>query len=325
MNFKKALIIGINGQDGSYLAELLISKNYIVHGIVRKEALEDYQDRLSNLHQIFDKIKLHQASLDDNLKIFNIIKEIMPDECYHFASQSFVNYNFDNELKNNKYNFFFINNLLSAIVKIKQDCKIYFAGSSEMFGNVNYSPQDESTSFNPRSIYGISKVSDYYFIKNYRNEKKLFISCGISYNHESPRRHSKFVSKKITSTVAKIYLGLENTIELGNIEAQRDWGYAPDYVIAMHSMLQKDYPDDFVLATGSLNKVHDFLEMAFRVVNLDYKKYLKINYDFYRPNENIPLCGDAKKARNELNFKQTKSFDRIVEEMVLNDINTLKK
>ena len=322
---KKALIIGINGQDGSYLAELLISKNYIVYGTVRKEAFENYQNRLSNIHQISDKIKLYQASFDDHIKIFNIIKEIMPDECYHLASSSFVTYNFDSELKNINSNFFFINTLLSSIAKLKPDCKVYFAGSSEMFGCVNYSPQNETTPFNPRSIYGISKVSDYYFLKNYRNVKKLFISCGISYNHESPRRHPKFVSKKITSTVAKIYLGLENKIELGNIEAKRDWGYAPDYVVAMHSMLQKDYPDDFILATGSLNKVKDFLEIAFRVVNLDYQKYLKINHDFYRPNEIIPLCGDAKKARNELNFKQTKSFDIIVEEMVLNDINILKK
>lgn len=317
---KPALITGITGQDGSYLAELLVCKGYKVHGIVRREALDDPRHRLSNIRHIIDDVTLHVGAIDNHLSIYKIISLVKPEECYHLASSSFVSYNFEDESSLVANNFTATHALLAVLKEIVPECRVYFAGSSEMFGDAQASPQDELTPFNPRSVYGISKLAAYHLARNYREHQNIFVSTGILYNHESPRRGYQFVTRKISSTVAKIHLGLTDILELGNIDALRDWGYAPDYVGAMHAMLQREKPDDFVIATGELHSVKEFLTKAFSVVDLDYQSYTHTNPRHYRPGEVVPLCGDASKARRELNWVPTLSFDKIVEEMVLADI-----
>lgn len=322
---KKALITGINGQDGSYLAELLLSKGYEVHGLVRRDALEDPQHRLVNINHIINDVKLHVGALDNHLSIYKIIAFVKPDECYHLASSSFVSYNFEDESSLVANNFTATHALLAGIKELVPECRVYFAGSSEMFGDAKFSPQNELTPFNPRSVYGISKLAAFHLARNYREHHKLFVAAGILYNHESPRRGYKFVTRKITSTVAKIHLGLTDRLELGNIDALRDWGYAPDYVKAMHTMLQQEIPEDFVISTGILHSVKDFLIKAFSVVGLDFESYTHINPEHFRPGEVVPLCGDASKARQTLNWKPSRTFEQIVEEMVLADIENLRK
>lgn len=317
---KSALITGITGQDGSYLAELLLCKGYEVHGILRREALEDPRHRLANINHIINDVNLHVGAIDNPLSIYKIIFRVKPDECYHLASSSFVSYNFEDESSLLTNNFMATHALLSVLKEITPNCRVYFAGSSEMFGDANISPQNESTPFYPRSVYGISKLASYHLARNYREHNKIFISTGIMYNHESPRRGYQFVTRKISSTVAKIYLGLTDRLEIGNIDALRDWGYSPDYVVAMHAMLQQEKPDDFVIATGDLHSVKEFLAKAFSVVNLDYRSYTHINPHHFRPGELVPLCGDSSKARRKLNWAPTLTFDEIVEEMVLADI-----
>lgn len=321
---KPVLITGITGQDGSYLAESLVSKGYKVHGIVRREALEDPRHRLSNIRHIIDDVTLHVGAIDNHLSIYKIISLVKPEECYHLASSSFVSYNFEDESSLVANNFTATHALLAVLKEIVPECRVYFAGSSEMFGDAQVSPQDELTPFNPRSVYGISKLAAYHLARNYRKHHNIFVSTGILYNHESPRRGHQFVTRKISSTVAKIHLGLTDRLELGNIDALRDWGYAPDYVGAMHAMLQREKPDDFVIATGELHSVKEFLTKAFSVVDLDYQSYTHTNPCHYRPGEVVPLCGDASKARRELNWAPTLSFDKIVEEMVLADIKREK-
>lgn len=322
---KKALITGINGQDGSYLAELLLSKGYEVHGLVRRDALEDPQHRLANINHIINDVKLHVGALDNHLSIYKIIAFVKPDECYHLASSSFVSYNFEDESSLVANNFTATHALLAGIKELVPECRVYFAGSSEMFGDAKFSPQNELTPFNPRSVYGISKLAAFHLARNYREHHKLFVVAGILYNHESPRRGHQFVTRKITSTVAKIHLGLTDRLELGNIDALRDWGYAPDYVKAMHTMLQQEIPEDFVISTGILHSVKDFLIKAFSVVGLDFESYTHINPEHFRPGEVVPLCGDASKARQTLNWKPSRTFEQIVEEMVLADIENLRK
>ena len=320
---KKVLITGINGQDGSYLAELLLSKGYEVHGLVRREAMEDPLHRLTNINHIINDVKLHVGAIDNHLSIYRIISLVKPDECYHLASSSFVSYNFEDESSLVANNFTATHALLAAIKELVPECRVYFAGSSEMFGDANVSPQNELTPFNPRSVYGISKLAAFHLARNYRDHHKLFVAVGILYNHESPRRGYQFVTRKISATVAKIHLGLADRLELGNIDALRDWGYAPDYVLAMHAMLQQDKPEDFVVATGVLHSVKDFLKQAFSIVGLDFESYTHINPDHFRPGEVVPLCGDASKARLALNWKPTRTFEQIVEEMVQADIEYL--
>jgi len=322
---KKALITGITGQDGSYLAELLISKGYEVHGVVRREALEDPQHRLTNINHIISSLKLHVGAIDNHLSIYKIISLVKPNECYHLASSSFVSYNFEDESSLLANNFISTHALLAAIKDLVPNCRVYFAGSSEMFGDVKNSPQNESTPFNPRSVYGISKLAAFHLARNYREHHKLFVAAGILYNHESPRRGHQFVTRKISATVAKIHFGLADRLELGNIEALRDWGYAPDYVPAMHAMLQQDKPEDFVVSTGLLHTVEDFLVEAFSVIGLKYEPYTHINPDHFRPGETISLCGDSSKAQKLLNWKPTMSFKQMVKEMVLADIARLKE
>ena len=321
---KKALITGIAGQDGSYLAELLLSKGYEVHGLVRSEALDNQENRLKNLRSIIKEIHIHSAKLESHQSMFKLIKKIKPDECYHLASSSFVSYEFKDEATLLENNFIATHSLLAAIKENSPTCRIYFAGSSEMFGDARVSPQNETTEFNPRSVYGISKLAAFHLARNYREHHELYVSAGILYNHESIRRGSQFVTRKITKSVAKIYLGKQNFVELGNIDAHRDWGYAPDYVRAMHLMLQQHKPEDYVVASGQLRSVKDFLKTAFLVVGMDYKKYVKICKDHFRPTESMSLVGDASKAHKILGWKPTKNFDQFVEEMVKNDIEILK-
>lgn len=322
---KKALITGINGQDGSYLAELLLAKGYEVHGIVRREAMEDAQHRLINITHIIDKIYLHVGSVDNNLSLYRITQKVKPDECYHFAASSFISYNFDDEISVISNNFISTHYLLACIKELAPECKFYFAGSSEMFGEPDGYPQNENTLFRPRSIYGISKVSSYHLVSNYRKHHKIFACTGILYNHESPRRGFQFVTRKITSTVAKIYLGMNDMLKLGNIAAVRDWGYAPEYVDAIWRILKHKVPDDYVISSGVLHSVEELLDIAFSVVSLNYKDYVRIDEQYYRPPEQVPLVGDSTKARKILGWQPQKKFEDIVKEMVLSDIEILER
>ncbi len=317
---KKALITGITGQDGSYLSELLLSKGYEVHGFVRRVALEHPQARMWRIRHILDRIHIHSASLESYASIFNIISEIKPDECYHLAAQSYVSYSFEDEFSTINTNLNGTHYVLSALNRQAPACKFYFAGSSEMFGKVEETPQNEKTPFHPRSPYGISKMAGFELTRNYREAHEMFALSGILFNHESPRRGAEFVTRKITSGAAMIKLGLENEIRLGNLDAKRDWGHARDYVTAMWLMLQRDEPDDYVVATGESHSVKDFLETAFTQVGLDYRKYLVIDEKLYRPSEVYILTGDASKAREKLNWFPTVSFDELVKEMVEGDL-----
>jgi GDPmannose 4,6-dehydratase len=318
---KKALITGITGQDGSYLAELLLEKGYEVHGIVRRVALEHPQARMWRLRNILAQIHIHSGSIESYASVFNVISEIKPDECYHLAAQSFVSYSFEDEFSTVNTNLNGTHYVLSAIKRQAPECRFYFAASSEMFGNVKETPQNEETPFRPRSPYGISKMAGFELTRNYREAYGLFALSGILFNHESPRRGAEFVTRKITSAVAKIKLGIENEIRLGNLDARRDWGHALDYVRAMWIMLQQDEPDDFVIATGKSRSVREFLETAFRCVDLDYKKYLVIDEKLYRPSEVNVLEGDVSKAHQTLKWFPEITFEELVQEMVDSDLD----
>jgi GDPmannose 4,6-dehydratase len=322
---KKALITGIAGQDGSYLAELLLSKGYEVHGVVRRIAIEDTEHKLRNIGHLLDRIALHVGSLDNVLSLIKVVKDVQPEECYHLASSSFVSYSFDDEISILNNNVNSTHYLLAAIKEFAPRCRFYFAGSSEMFGNVERSPQNETTPFNPRSIYGISKVAGYHLTKNYRAQYGLFTSVGILYNHESPRRGYEFVTRKIVSAAVKIKLGLLDHVVLGNLDALRDWGYAPDYVQAMWLMLQADSPGEFVIASGETHSVREFVKAAFSLVDLDYTRYVRTDPNLYRPSEKVPLCGDPGNARTQLGWAPTMAFGEIIRTMVDNEMRTLCK
>ncbi len=318
---KKALITGITGQDGSYLAELLLEKGYEVHGIVRRVAFEDPVHRLWRVKHITDKIYLHAASLESYASIFNVIEEVRPDECYHLAAQSFVSYSFEDEFSTINSNINGTYYILSALKQKAPHCKFYFAASSEMFGKVKETPQDENTPFNPRSPYGISKVAGFYLTKNYREAYGLHASSGILFNHESPRRGLEFVTRKITSHAARIKLGLEKKIRLGNIDAKRDWGHAKEYAKAMWLMLQQEKPDDYVIGTGKCHSVREFLDVAFNYLDLDPYEYLEIDETFYRPSEVMLLQANASKAKKILGWENTISLEALIKEMVDNDLS----
>jgi len=312
----RALITGIAGQDGSYLAEKLLEKGYEVHGIVRRVSIEDTEHKLKNITHIIRKLHLHVASLDNVLSIVRIIREIEPDECYHLAASSFVSYSFEDEISILGNNVGSTHFLLAAIREFSPSCRFYFAGSSEMFGIANTSPQDENTPFNPRSIYGISKVAGFQLVKNYRSQYNVFACSGILYNHESPRRGYEFVTRKIVSSAVKIKLGHHQKLMLGNLDARRDWGYAPDYVNAMWLILQADKPDDYVVASGETHSVREFAEIAFSYLGLDYSKFTESDPELYRPRESVDLCGNPARAVNVLNWKRTKSLEGIIIEMI---------
>lgn len=318
---KKVIITGITGQDGSYLAELLLEKGYQVHGIVRRESLED-ASKLKNIVSVQNQLILHEGSLNDHLTVYKTFAKVLPDECYHLSASSFVNYSFNDEFQTLNNNFNSTHYLLSTIREVKKDCKFYFAGSSEMFGEPLESPQNEQTSFNPKSIYGISKVASHYLLKNYREKEEIFACTGIMYNHESYRRGNQFVTKKIITSAVKIKQGKQKHLFLGNLDAQRDWGYAPDYVKAMWMILQAEKPDDYILATGRLHTVSEFLDITFSLLSLDYRDYVKVDKKFFRESEKIPLCGDATKIKQHLGWQCDKSLEEVIAEIIEKEIAT---
>jgi len=321
---KKALITGITGQDGSYLAEFLLAKGYQVHGIIRRVALEDPEHRLWRIRHILNKINLHSASLDSYASIFSVVQKVKPDECYHLAAQSFVSYSFEDEFSTISTNINGTHFVLSAIKEKAPKCRFYFAASSEMFGHVKETPQNENTPFHPRSPYGISKVAGFDLTRNYREAYGIFALSGILFNHESPRRGFEFVTRKITHSVARIKLGQEKELRLGNLGAKRDWGFAGDYVRAMWLMLQQDRADDYVVATNETHSVKEFVKLAFGYVGLNWEKYVKIDKDLYRPSEVHLLKGDYSKARKKLNWKPSVKFGELVKMMVDVDLEWLK-
>jgi GDPmannose 4,6-dehydratase len=323
MSAKRALITGITGQDGSYLSELLLAQGYEVHGIVRRVALEDPDHRLSRLKDIRKQLVLHAASLESYASIHRVVHEVQPDECYHLAAQSFVSYSFDDEFSTLNTNINGTHFLLAAVKSLRPECRFYFAGSSEMFGMVETVPQSETTRFHPRSSYGISKSAGFDLTRNYREAYGMFAASGILFNHESPRRGFEFVTRKITSGVARIVAGKSDELALGNLEAKRDWGHAREYVKAMWLMLQQDEPDDYVVATGECHSVQQFVERAFSCVGLDYTKYVTENKELYRPAEVNLLQGDATKAKQKLGWECTIGFEDLVKEMVEEDCRAL--
>ncbi|MDC0344061.1 GDP-mannose 4,6-dehydratase [Pelagibacteraceae bacterium] len=322
---KTALITGITGQDGSYLAELLLKKKYKVHGIVRRVALEDKTHRLWRLRHITKKIKLHAASLESYASLVKIIQKTKPDEIYHLGAQSYVSYSFEDEFSTINTNVNGTHYILSAIKDFSPKSKFYFAGSSEMFGKVHEVPQNENTVFHPRSAYGISKVTGFELTRNYREAYNLFCCSGILFNHESPRRGFEFVTRKISHAAARIKLGLQKNLELGNIEAKRDWGHAEDYVVAMWLMLQQKSPEDYVIATGKQHSVKEFARLAFSLLGMDYKKYVKFNKSLIRPSEVHSLLGNCNKAKKKLKWKPKFKFDQLVKDMVEEDLKFVKK
>ena len=322
---KTALITGITGQDGSYLAELLLSKNYKVHGLVRRVASENEAHRLWRLRDILKKINLHAASLESYASIVKLVEKLKPTEIYHLGAQSYIDYAFKDEFSTINTNINGTHYLLSAIKEFSPKTKMYFAASSEMFGKALEMPQNEKTPFYPRSTYGISKVAGFDLTRNYREAYNIFCCSGILFNHESPRRGFEFVTRKITHAVAKIKLGLQKDLTLGNINAMRDWGHAKDYVVAMWLMLQQKKPQDYVVSTGKQYSVKQFAKLAFEQVDLDYKKYLKIDKKFNRPADVQTLLGDCKKAKKDLKWKQKYSFKDLVKDMVKKDLKFVKK
>lgn len=321
---KKALITGITGQDGSFLADFLLTRGYEVHGIVRRVALEDPVRHLWRIRHLENKIILHSGSLESYASIFRIVEAVQPDECYHLAAQSFVSYSFDDEFTTLNTNINGTHYILSALKECAPACRFYFAGSSEMFGNAPYCPQDENTPFYPRSLYGISKLAGFHLTRNYREAYKIFACNGILFNHESERRGYEFVTRKITHAVAKIKYGLQKELKLGNLEARRDWGYSPDYVRAMWLMLQQDSPDDYVIATGESHSVREFVELAFSMVGLEWEKYIVVDPDLFRPAEVHELRGNAAKAKKILGWQPTVAFEELVKIMVEHDLKMIR-
>lgn len=313
---KKALITGITGQDGSYLLEFLLAKDYEVHGIVRRVALEDPEHRLSRIVACLNQVHLHAASLESYASIHQVVASVQPDECYHLAAQSFVSYSFDDEFSTLNTNINGTHFLLSAIRSTIPTCRVYFAGSSEMFGKVEEIPQTEQTRFHPRSAYGISKVAGFDLTRNYREAYDLHASSGILFNHESPRRGFEFVTRKISSGVARIVAGKQKELRLGNLDAQRDWGHAREYVEAMWIMLQQSEPDDYVIATGETHTVREFVAAAFGWVGLDYRDHVTTDPVLFRPAEVAILLGDPSKAKAILGWQPRTTFKELVREMV---------
>ena len=322
---KIALITGITGQDGSYLAEFLLKKGYSVHGLVRRVAAEDKSHRFWRLKSFINKLEIHAGSLESYASIINIITKIKPHEIYHLGAQSYIDYAFKDEFSTINTNINGTHFLLSAIKEFSPKTKFYFAGSSEMFGKVREIPQTEKTPFYPRSVYGISKVAGFDLTRNYREAYNLYCCSGILFNHESPRRGFEFVTRKITHAVARIKFGLQKDLRLGNMDAKRDWGHAKDYVEAMWLMLNKRKPDDYVISTGKHYTVRDFAKLAFELVDLDYKKYVKVEKKLYRPSEVESLLGNCKKAKKDLKWKPKYDFRKLVKDMIRADLEFVEK
>jgi len=322
---KRALITGITGQDGSYLAEFLLNQGYEVHGVIRRVAMEDPEHRLWRLQPILKHLILHTASLESYPGIFKVVGEVKPDECYHLAAQSFVSYAFEDEFAIINTNINGTHFVLSALKEAAPRCRFYFAGSSEMFGNATETPQNEGTPFNPRSPYGISKVAGFHLTRNYRHNYNLHASSGILFNHESPRRGFEFVTRKITHGAARIKCGQLKELRLGNLDAKRDWGFAGDYVKAMWLMLQQDRPDDYVIATGQEHSVREFAELAFGYLGLNWQDYIRVDERFFRPAESYSLRGDYAKAARVLGWRPSLSLGELVRLMVEADLAAVEK
>jgi len=316
---KKALITGITGQDGSYLAELLLSKGYEVYGMVRRSSTENF----GRIEHIRDKIKLLQADLLDQFSIISAVKESNPDEIYNLAAQSFVPTSWDQPVLTGEFTALGVTRILESIRHVNRGIKFYQASSSEMFGKVMEVPQKESTPFYPRSPYGVAKAYGHYITVNYRESYNIFASSGILFNHESPRRGLEFVTRKVTYNAVRIKLGLEDSISLGNLDAKRDWGFAGDYVEAMWLMLQQENPDNYVIATGETHTVEELVRTAFDYLNLDWKKHVKIDPRFIRPAEVELLIGDSGKAKKELGWSPKYSFEGLIKMMVDADYKLL--
>jgi len=317
---KKVLITGITGQDGSYLAEFLLKKNYQVFGMTRRTSTSNY-DRIKD---IVDEITLVSGDLLDEHSMTNAIKEIQPDEIYNLAAQSFVPTSWSQPVLTGEFTALGVTRILEAIRNAKPDVKFYQASSSEMFGKVRQTPQTETTPFYPRSPYGVAKVYGHWITVNYRESFNLFAISGILFNHESPRRGLEFVTRKISHAAARIKLGKQDKLHLGNLESKRDWGYAPDYVEAMWLMLQQDKPDDYVIATGKTWSVKDCVQIAFETVGLNWQDYVVADQKFLRPAEVDVLVGDAAKAKKILGWQPKTSFQEMIKIMVEADLKTEK-
>lgn len=335
---KNALITGINGQDGSYLAELLLEKGYNVYGIMRRKSVVDY----GNVEHIKDKIKFVYADMTDVVSLVNAMKVSDADEVYNLAAQSFVATSWEQPLATAQIDALGVTNMLEAIRMVKPSCKFYQASTSEMFGLVQEIPQKETTPFYPRSPYGVAKLYGHWITKNYRESYDMFACSGILFNHESERRGKEFVTRKITDAVARIKLGVQDQVELGNLDSKRDWGHSKDYVYAMWLMLQQDKPDDYVVATGETRTVREFVETAFAKAGIEVefsgegvneigtdkatgKVVVKVNPDFFRPAEVDILIGDPTKADTTLGWERQIKFDELVERMVKNDLELVEK
>ncbi len=316
----RALITGITGQDGSYLAEFLLDKGYEVYGIVRRSSLEKY-DRIEH---ITEKIKFVEGDLTDQSSLDQAVQQIQPDEIYNMAAQSFVPVSWNQPVLTADVTGLGVLRVMEAIRKHSPKTKFLQASSSEMFGKVVEKPQTEKTPFHPRSPYGVAKVFGHHITVNYRESYGIFACSSICFNHESPRRGCEFVTRKVTQHVAKIKLGLAGKLKMGNLDAQRDWGFAGDYIRAMWLMLQQPQADDYVIATGETHSVQELLEVAFSFVGLDWRNYVEIDPKLVRPAEVDYLCGDSSKARRVLGWKPEVDFKTLIEMMVDSDLNSLK-
>jgi GDPmannose 4,6-dehydratase len=317
----RALITGITGQDGSYLAELLLAKGYEVFGMVRRSS----QDRLDRIEHLRRKLTILKGDLLDGTSLEKILRDSRPDEVYNLAAQSFVPTSWEQPILTGEFTALGVTRVLEAIRTVDKRIRFYQASSSEMFGKVREVPQSETTPFYPRSPYGVSKVYGHYITVNARESYGLFAVSGILFNHESPRRGMEFVTRKITRTASAIKLGMTDRLELGNLDARRDWGYAGDFVDAMWRMMQQDKPDDFVIATGETHSVRDFCELAFGALDLDYRDYVKVNSSLVRPAEVDLLVGDPSKARRQLGWMPKVRFEGLVRMMVKADLAELQK
>jgi GDPmannose 4,6-dehydratase len=313
---KRALITGVTGQDGSYLAEFLIDKGYEVHGTVRRSSVEKFE----RIQHIRDRVTLHQMDLLDQLSIITVLEEVEPWEVYNLAAQSFVPTSWNQPLLTGEFTALGVTRMLEGIRTVNPDIRFYQASSSEMFGKVRQTPQNEDTPFYPRSPYGVAKVYGHFITVNYRESYDLFAVSGILFNHESPRRGLEFVTRKVSDGVARIKLGMEQVLRLGNLDACRDWGYAGDYVDAMWRMLQEESAEDFVIGTGVMHSVRDLCRIAFEHVGLDWQSYVMEDPRFFRPAEVEELCADAGKAKRILDWEPEVSFEDLVRMMVDADI-----
>jgi GDPmannose 4,6-dehydratase len=318
---KRALITGITGQDGAYLAEFLLKRGYQVHGMVRRSSSENFE-RISHLH---DKIQLHQADLLDQLSIVRLVEEVRPHHLYNLAAMSFVPTSFVQPLLTGEFTGLGVTRVLEAVRTVDRSIRVYQASSSEMFGSVREEPQTEKTPFWPRSPYGVAKVYGYWITVNYRESYDIFACNGILFNHESPLRGKEFVTRKITDAVARIKLGMQEKLKLGNLDSLRDWGFAGDYVRAMWLMLNHDTPDDYVIATGEKHSVREFAQIAFAHAGLNWEDHVEVDPKFLRPAEVTTLCGDCSKAKRILGWEPEVSFHELVQMMVEADLNRVKK